>query len=244
VNGDGVGGFPLERLQDLLLERRDLTEFLDEFTRLMAESLAQGQEGVWCAVTLLRGKSASTVASSSDRAAALDEIQYGFGDGPCLTAAREHTLVHVPDMRREFRWPEYQEAAAANGIISVLGVPFELEGEASAGLDVYSDEPNKYDHAAIRNVQRHVLMASKALRLAVRFAQHQDTEAHLESAMQSRTTIDLAVGIIMAQNSCSQDQAFNILKSASNNRNVKLRDLAAQVIATVHQGPTQTHFDR
>lgn len=244
MNGDASAETTLAQLQDLLLERQDLTEFLDDFTRLMAENLSQGQEEVWCAVTLLRGRSAATVASSNDRAAALDEIQYKFGDGPCLTAAREHRLVHVPDMRREFRWPDYQEAAAANGILSVLGVPFELEGEASAGLDVYSDQPDKYDEDAIRNVQRHVLMASKGLRLAVRFARHQDAQTHLETAMQSRTTIDLAVGIIMAQNNCSQDQAFNILKTASNNRNIKLRDLAAQVVGTVHKGPTATHFDR
>jgi AmiR/NasT family two-component response regulator len=48
----------------------------------------------------------------------------------------------------------------------------------------------------------------------------------------------------MGQNRCTQEQAFDILRSASSHRNVKLRDLAAELVATVGQGPAATHFDR
>jgi hypothetical protein len=234
---------PATPWHDLLLYSEDITAFLNDFTRMIAAHLAGGGEEVWCAVTLLRERKSTTVASSSDRAAALDEIQYGFGDGPCLTAAREHRLVYVRDMRLEERWPEYKDAAAANGIISVLGVPFELEEGARAGLDVYSDQPDKYDEAAIDQIQREVLIASKALRLAVRQAHAQDRQADMDAAMRSRTTIDLAVGIIMGQNKCSQEQAFNMLRSASSTRNVKLRDLAANIVESIGKGPARTHFD-
>jgi putative methionine-R-sulfoxide reductase with GAF domain len=240
-----TGGSPTEQLQDLLLDSRDITEFLDEFAATMAENLSRGGGEVWCAVTLLRDRKAATVASSSRHAEALDEIQYQFGDGPCLKSAREHRVVHVPDIRESTQWPDYTEAAARNGIRSVLAVPFELQGEARAGLDVYSDQPNKYDEAGIESIQREVLLASKALRLAVRLARHAETEAELEAAMRSRTTIDLAVGIVMDQNRCSQEEAVRILTAASNNRNIKLRDLAAELVATVGNGqPTGTHFNR
>jgi hypothetical protein len=234
---------PATPWHDLLLDSEDITDFLDDFTRMIAGHLAGDGDEVWCAVTLLRERKSTCVASSSDRAAALDEIQHGFGDGPCLTAAREHRLVYVPDMRLEDRWPEYKDAAAANGIISVLGVPFELDEGARAGLNVYSDEPDKYEQAAMEQIQREVLIASRALRLAVRQARYQDRQADMDAAMRSRTTIDLAVGIIMGQNKCSQDQAFNVLKSASSTRNVKLRDLAAGIVAGIGKGPATTHFD-
>jgi AmiR/NasT family two-component response regulator len=61
--------------------------------------------------------------------------------------------------------------------------------------------------------------------------------------MASRTTIDLAVGIVMGRNRCTQEQAFEILRAASSHRNVKLRDLAAELVATVGKGPATTHFD-
>ncbi|GGG52029.1 RNA-binding protein [Kocuria dechangensis] len=239
----GSGASPVERLQDLLLESTDITDFLDEFTRMLAGSLSTGGDEVWCAVTLLRERKAATVASSSERAEQLDEIQYGFGDGPCLTAAREHRLVHVRDMKLEDRWPGYKEAAARNGIRSVLGVPMELGEEASAGINLYSDQPDKYDDAAIEAIQHEVLLASKALRLAVRLARHREAEADLAAAMRSRTAIDLAVGIVMGQNRCSQEQAVEILKAASSHRNVKLRDLAAELVASVSKGRVETHFD-
>ncbi len=234
---------PAAQWHDLLLDSQDITSFLNDFTQMIAGHLAGDGDEVWCAVTLLRERKSTCVASSSDRAAALDEIQYSFGDGPCLTAAREHRIVHVPDMRLEYRWPGYKDAAAANGIISVLGLPFELEDDARAGLNVYSDQPDKYDDTAIEEIHREVLIASKALRLAIRMARYQDREAHMGAAMRSRTTIDLAVGIIMGQNKCSQDDAFNVLKTASSSRNVKIRDLAANIVAGLGKGPAKTHFD-
>ena len=126
----------------------------------------------------------------------------------------------------------------------MLGVPFELNGEARAALNIYADQPHAYDRSAIEAIRREVGAASSALRLAVRLAGYRDTEADLAAALESRTTIDPAVGIVMAQNRCTQQQAVEILKSASNHRNIKLRELAAELVASVGRGPAGTHFDR
>jgi AmiR/NasT family two-component response regulator len=53
----------------------------------------------------------------------------------------------------------------------------------------------------------------------------------------------MAVGIIMAQNRCSQHDAFEILKTASSTRNSKLHDVAASVVNSLGQGPARTHYD-
>ncbi|MEX5258435.1 GAF and ANTAR domain-containing protein [Kocuria arenosa] len=235
-------GAPVANLHEMLLASEDISGFLGGFTASMAQALSSDGDEVWCAVTLLRPKRSVTVAASSHHAEALDEIQYHYGDGPCLTAAREHRVVHVPDTRTDPRWPAYGKAAAANGILSALGVPFELGGEADAGLNVYANQPDKYDEATIEVIQRQVAQASTILRLAVRLARHRDTEADLQAAMASRTTIDLAVGIVMGQNRCTQDKAFDILRAASSHRNIKLRKLAAELVATVGKGPATTHF--
>lgn len=93
-------------------------------------------------------------------------------------------------------------------------------------------------------VETYSYRASKALRLAVRISQPAEAKAHLTAALESRTTIDLATGAIMAQNRCSQETAIKILKTTSSTRNLKLRDIATSVVASVSQDPkVRTHFD-
>jgi hypothetical protein len=130
-----------------------------------------------------------------------------------------------------------------HGIRSVLAVPFELSGDdAKAGLNLYSDQANAFDATAVEHAVSYVSQASKGMRLAVRLAQHSETAANLKAALDSRTVIDTAVGIIIGQNRCSQEEAINLLKSASSTRNVKLRDVAQAIVESAGGGQLKTHF--
>jgi len=228
---------------DLLLDSEAITTFLHEFTALLAERLSEDGGLTWCAVSLLRARKAGTAASSSPQAEALDELQNSFTDGPCMTAIREHTVIRVGDVREDSRWPDYHIAAAKQGVRSVLGLPFELEDGAWAGVNIYSAKPHDFGPEKIDAVQYQVHQASSALRLAVRLARHRDAEKDLRAARESRTVIDLAVGIIMGRNRCGQDDAFSVLKAASNHRNIKLRDLATDLVATTGSHAASTHFE-
>ncbi|WP_237759887.1 ANTAR domain-containing protein [Arthrobacter alpinus] len=85
--------------------------------------------------------------------------------------------------------------------------------------------------------------ASQAFAIALRMARHQDTATDAVEAMKSRTTIDLAVGMIMGQNNCSQKRAVEILKAASSRRNIKLRQIAAALVAEKDLEAPTTHFE-
>ena len=240
---DHAGSQPALDVQDFLLNSEDITTFLHDFTAAVVDRLSDGEREAWCAVSLLREKKAATVVSSSPQAEALDELQNRFSDGPCMTAIREHTVIRVGDVRDDPRWADFHAAAAEQGVRSVLGVAFELHGEALAGLNVYSATAHDFTPDIIESIRHQVLLASSALRLAVRLARYRDTEQDLHAAMASRTVIDLAVGIIMGQNRCSQEEAVHILKTASNHRNLKLRDLAADLMASVDPESPGTHFE-
>ncbi|MFE5837457.1 ANTAR domain-containing protein [Arthrobacter sp. NPDC056493] len=89
-------------------------------------------------------------------------------------------------------------------------------------------------------------MAAQALRLAVRIASADLLAEDLKAAMESRTAIDLATGIIMEQDHCSQYEAFAMLRDASQNRNEKLRSVAEGILEdrTANHEPTSvTHFE-
>ena len=232
------------RVQDMLLDTQDVQDFLEELARFSAESMSGPHGQIYSGITLLRHRSAATVASSGEHAQALDEIQYQFGDGPCLRSCREGVLVHVPDFELDTEFPDYNDTVLKKGIRSVLAVPFELPGaDARAGLNLYSEKPNVFDAAAVESAISYVRQASKGLRLAVMLAQRNDHAANLRRAMESRTIIDTAVGIIIAQNRCSQEDAINLIKSASSTRNLKLRDVAAAIVDSAGGGPLTTHFD-
>jgi hypothetical protein len=64
--------------------------------------------------------------------------------------------------------------------------------------------------------------------------------ARLQARLASLPVIEQAKGIIMAQYGWSEDQAFETLRRASQRENVKVRDLAASIVArTARSAPAQ-----
>ena len=227
---------------DLVLGSEDVEAFLTDLAIFSAESLSHPDSPVFCGITVLRKKRAATVATSHDRARVLDDLQNDF-DSPCRTAMDQMGSVLVPDLAREYRWPEYVAAASSQGVRCILSVPLLVEGDTRAALNLYSERANAFTEADVERAEVFASHASKSLRLALKIAQLSDARNDLAAAMQSRTVIDLAVGAIMAQNHCSQEEAFTILRTASSNRNIKLRHLAQSIIAAVSSGKVTTHFE-
>ena len=238
------GNASTNSLFDLLVGNPELSEFLTEFTVVLCHDLAG--EGIQSrgAITLLQERRRVTVAFSDPKALFLDELQYRYPDGPCLEAARTQSLVHVPDTSREQRLPGYMPAVVSYGIGSVLAVPLKMAGEAKLSFNAFADQPHTFDERALTTIQDRFRETTTALHLAVRMSDLRESETNLSAALQSRTTIDLAVGIVMGQNHCSQNEAFRILASAASNRNIKLRELAQDLVVKTGKAPATAHFDR
>lgn len=232
-----------ERLQDLVIDSPDVGSFLVELCELSAASLSESLAlEVTCAITLQRRHRTSTAGWSSAASRACDEIQHNFGEGPCLHAMNTGTTVLVRDTRTDVRWPEYGSAISELGQLSVLGVPLALDEGAAAALNVFAPVPDAFDATSIDLAETFARHAEKSLRLAVRIGARQQLADDLRAAMESRTAIDLAAGIIMAQNRCSQEEALRILAKASSGRNKKLRHVAEELVKSVASYAPSTHF--
>ncbi len=59
---------------------------------------------------------------------------------------------------------------------------------------------------------------------------------HLELALESRGVIERAKGVLIARQGCDQDQAFDILRRASQRLNRKLRDIATDLVTNAATG--------
>ncbi|MET1021717.1 MAG: ANTAR domain-containing protein [Arthrobacter sp.] len=129
--------------------------------------------------------------------------------------------------------PPYDVGSTGRGSVPVLQIPLELDDENSAVVNIYAARAKAFSPQDLADARRFTAEAAKALRLALLISQLKESRHDLATAMQSRTVIDMAIGAIMAQNRCGRDAAFKILRNTSNNRNMKIRDVAAGVVASI-----------
>lgn len=230
-------------LQQLLLATEDITDFLEELATLAAKVLIGD---FFCGITMRRGRAAFTVASSDTRASQVDEIQYGHDQGPCLHALSSGQVVVVDDLTQDDRWGGYQMPALGHGVRSSLSLPLRADGQVIGAMNIYATQPRAFGPQEQLVAGRFVDEASRALALAVRLAERTEMSEHLQRALASRAVIDQALGIVMGQNRCTTDDAFNVLRSISQNRNVKLHAIAVEMITAVSGQPpaTEPRFSR
>jgi GAF domain-containing protein len=221
-------------LQQLLLATDNIDEFLQQLAHLATEMLP-GE--LSCGVTMRRDHRPITVASSDLLASQVDEIQYQYDNGPCLASLNTGETVRIDDLATDQRWNGYQMPALAQGIRSSISLPLHAEQKVIGALNLYASRPGAFGPQEQATAARFADEASRALNLAVRLAVRAEMSENLQHALASRAVIDQALGIIMGQNRCSADEAFDILRTTSQNRNVKLRDVAAAMVAAVSGHP-------
>ncbi len=218
-------------LQNALLRTDNVEQFLHELAVLSTRVVT---DGLSCVMTLRqRGRPSGTSACTDPLAAEAKEVQYQTGDGPCLHALRHAQVVCVDDTAAHGRWPRFARQATSLGIRSCLAVPLIADGGPAGAFILYARRPGAFGPAETHRAQRFARHASGALTLALRLASCHDVNDQLRSSIVSRAVIDQALGVIMATERMPQDKAFALLRTMSQNTNVKLRDLAADIVTSV-----------
>jgi GAF domain-containing protein len=213
------------------------TDTLEEFLQALAETALELSQGEGVGVTVEGDGKPVTVVSAGPAAPKLDEKQYGRDDGPCLQALRTGEEVAVVDMLRESRWGDYPAYAAACGVRSSLSLPIAAHTRTAGALNLYGGPPDAFADKDLTALRFLAAQATGGIAVAQRLADTQEFTAQLQTAMQSRSVIDQALGVIMGQRRCTAAEAFDTLRSASQHRNIKLRDLCAELITNVTGGP-------
>lgn len=218
-----------QALARVVVAGRDLSEVLSEVAAIARQALPGSQA---TSITLIRGEKAFTAAFDGQMAMDADELQYQRGYGPCMDAGRAGQVFRVSDMRTEQRWPDYARHAAALGVRSSLSIPLPFQGASIGAVNNYSAEPGSFDEEDLvlgQDVAGWVAMAVGNADLAARTA---EDLAHMRAAMVSRAVIEQAKGILMERHKVTADQAFTALTHASQNSNIKLRDVADHLVHT------------
>ena len=181
-------------------------------------------------VTILRSNKFRTVAPSSPRATVVDAIQYELRSGPCVDAVLEEAIFRTGDLEHDPRWPEFgKRAALEHGIYSMLAFRLYLEDDDTiGGLNLYSGQRHAFSEASV--IHGEVLATHAAIVLAG--SRSRDQAANLQQALESNRDIGVALGILMSRHLITKDQAFDLLRMASQHTHRKLHEIATEVTET------------
>ena len=169
----------------------------------------------------------STVVASSPLVELVDQLQIDHDEGPCLDAARRAATFYAVDLLDDLRWPAFAPAAVSSGVRSVLA--FSLSGDMSSALNLYATHPAAFGATDRAQGQLFATLARLALETAEERAME---ERNLIAALRTRDIIGQAQGILMERDRITADQAFVVLRRASQRMNVKLRAVAETLVET------------
>jgi hypothetical protein len=222
----------IEGLRDLFAAEEPLD---DVAARVAETALAAIPYADAVSITALSWPDARTVASTHKRALELDHHQYALGRGPCLEAAWQRTAVRAALEEKHQRWPEFVEAAQAVGIHASLSVPLLIGAlgetqEILGSLNIYSQNASAFDPFDAQLMRLYTAAAGQAISNAGRWQDSRETVTQLERALLSRSDIDMAKGAVIALHGCDPAGAFARLVDESQRRNIKVRDLAVEML--------------
>jgi GAF domain-containing protein len=181
-------------------------------------------------LTLLEDDRADTIVATAAFVREVDDIQYGIGQGPCITAAREAQTVLSGSLGGDPRWRKFGGTVARLGVHSVLSFPLVTPDGVVGAMNVYAHDRHVFDERAAELGEIFAVPAAVAVQNAHVLAQTQRLAAQLQSALEKRGVIDRAIGIIMSRSGSTEPEAFARLRVLSQSSHQKLAVVAAQIV--------------
>ena len=172
-----------------------------------------------------QGRGVETFAATDPLIKDLDRLQFEIGEGPDLEVIADRLGVLVDDTATDPRWPTWNREVAEVGIRSMLGTRIHTGSSTIGSLNLYDVRPHHFgeeDRDVAHVLARHAAVAVAATR----------EQTQLWEAIDARQLIGQATGILMERFAMDQDRAFAVLRRYSQDRNVKLRDVAARLVET------------
>jgi GAF domain-containing protein len=160
----------------------------------------------------------------------IDYSQYETGDGPCVQAFRSGEMVLVESTTAPGPYPEFRAIAHAHGINSVLALPLIAEAATIGALNLFARGERAFDRDAIDSGRQFAEQAAFVLANSKAYWEARNLSENLTVAMASRAEIEQAKGIIMSTMHVSADEAFETLRQQSQHENMKLREVALEIV--------------
>jgi len=170
-------------------------------------------------------------ASASDQAAqTVEDSQERLAQGPCLEAFEQHRVAYLRDVHAEPRWRELAQVMAAERMVAALSVPVELDGGLIGTLDVYFDIPWEWDPSEVSALRAYAAVVASLLQHAMVAHVKGRLADQLQVALDHRSLIEQAKGVLMEREGLDQTAAFERLRRTARSQRRRIVELAREVV--------------
>jgi GAF domain-containing protein len=217
-------------LNQYFVGSQTLGESLRRVAELSIDALPQTSE---VGITLLVDGKLKTSVFTHPEVADIDQAQYRTGHGPCVDAYHEGKTKLIDSTLQPGEWQAFRDSAAQHGVLSTMSLPLTAPNGPFGALNMYAQKERAYGEDDRRVGELFAAQAGLLLANAQAYWDARELSENLEQAMVSRATIEQAKGVIMANMGCSPQEAIEVLIQQSQQQNIKLRDLAVEIVRNV-----------
>jgi hypothetical protein len=212
-----------------------LSRYLDECAARAAGVLGTDVEA---SVTLREHGLTLRAGSSGVAAARCDRAEAMVDDGPCIDAMGDDAVVEVPTVVPDDRWREWSEQARREGFVRALAVPSQVNEDVSLALNLYSRSAGPWDERLVHAAGAYSALIASAVNLQLAFSDLDDAAGTLAHGTSEDEMVQRAIGAVMQTNGCSQDEAAELLRSASRRGGVPESEVARTVLRSLATAST------
>ena len=226
VDDDGLEA-SLTGLSGLLTGPRPVQETLVRIAEFAVRAIP-GAEGA--GLTMLEDDRPQTVVASAEFVHAIDDVQYGLGEGPCLLAVESRSTQTSGSLGGDARWPRFGPRVGRMGVHSALSLPLLLPDRVVGALNVYAHGKVAFGSEAVRIGELFARPAAVSVHNAQILAQSQRLAEQLGAALVNRAVIDQALGVIMSRTGATPEEAFERLRAMSQSQHVKVAEVSRALL--------------
>lgn len=207
-----------------MLDAATTPQTVDVMTQTVLKEI-HGADAV--GVSLLhRNKRIQTLGATAPFVEEADQLQYDLTEGPCMDAIFDEHIVHSADLTDEKRWQTWAPIVVERwSVRSMLCLRLFIHDRHVGALNIYSHKDHGFDAESLEDARYYAAQA------AVAVAAMQEIET-LRVAVESRTVIGQAQGILMERFGFGARDAFSVLARTSQHLNRKLASIAEDLVET------------
>src|SRR3954447_3819456 len=177
-------------------------------------------------VSVIEGGAIRTMAATDDVVRKVDQLQLELREGPCFSALQQEESIYSSDLAREERWPTWGPRTALGlGLHSALSLRLLAPDKATGALTPYAARTDAFGPDDLVEAESHAVQATVALAASFK-------ESQFNQALETRTVIGQATGMLIERFGVTPEQAFAMMRRVSQHHNVKLRALAEHLVET------------
>src|SRR5688500_2241823 len=173
------------------------------------------------------------VADSDGRVDHLEELQIDTGEGPCIDAFDDKSLVHAADLATEERWPKFSPAAVDRGLRAVLASPIPYNQMAIGVVAVFSSKVRPWSPEGELALIAFTDLAALTIANTMQSEERGELASQLQRALDARVVIEQAKGALVAQEGLSEREAFERLRRQARRQRRRVVEVADEVMAAI-----------